>query len=373
MTTTYKRKLNLGSLDYAPDVQIRIRPSGITFEMDCHIGASPLRLPIDLSIFDMNDMAHGLQARLEDVREVFEDEASDEDERDEVLRALAEKGRAAFLRVFGSKGLNERLTKTLLTQKALIVQFTSEEFSIPWDLLYLRDLAQPVLLKCFLGLRHIVSRIVVLNDGSDMPADHLIKAKTPAMGVLSNLDLDLLVKRELPFFRQQATDNIITLHHLDKELDPGDKNEFKHLRRFLNRRYHILHFACHADYVQGLGPKFVITRNFDVSLDDLICYECNVQGNPVVFLNACRSSDVEPTYFNSLARHFLGKGARALIATECTVPDGFAGRLLGIGLLAVLKMHTPRRVCVRGKASVPKQGQPVGFGLFVLWTAQRLH
>ena len=358
--TIYSGSLNLGSLDYSADVQARIRPNQMKFEMDCHVGAYPFRSLIPLSVFDLNHLAHGLQAGLEALREVFDDDASSGDEREQALLNLALKGRAAFLLIFGSGGLNDRLTKTLLTEKVLIFQVTSEEFSIPWDALYLRDPAQPISCDWFLGMRHIVSRIVVLPDGSDIPVDHLIKAKRPAMGLLSNMELDVLMEREMPFFKKQAKEKIITLNHLEKELDASDRKQFIHLRRFLNRRYDILHFACHADFVQGVGPKFVITRDFDVSLEDLISYECKVQGNPVVFLNACRTSDVEPIYFCGLAKHFMGKGARALIATECEIPDGFAAEFSEFVYSQFLK-HKPLGECVfAAKRHFLKRGNPIG-------------
>jgi len=220
--------------------------------------------------------------------------------------------------------LLQKIEKAFLLPDSFIVQISSEEFSIPWDALYCRDLSQPCSFDYFLGFRHIVSRMIVFStDGRDLPPDHRIRTNRPVLGLLTNTELDALIKVELPFFEERKQNHQIMLRHLDRELNPTDGSEMQHLRRFLNRRYHILHFACHADYAEG-GPHFVITRQFEVSLKKLEAYECHVQGNPVVFLNACRTSQVNPTYFRSLARHFLSSGARALIATECEVPDSFA-------------------------------------------------
>lgn len=324
MSLTNRRRLKLKDADYSPDIQLRIRSKHPYFEADCQLGAYPFRFPIELSTDDMKDICHGLQAKLDALRLAFEDDGANKSERANALQSLAEEGHGALVKIFAPKGFRTKLEETLLETEQLVLQITSEEFSIPWDALYLRDPAKPPSFLYFWGMRHIVSRIIVLDPGDDTPPDHLIRARMPVLGLLTNKELDSLVEKEIPFFQARNEAKQIALRHLDKELDPENRRHFQHVKHFLNKRYHILHFACHADFVQGEGPKVVITREFDVSLKNLISYECNVQGNPVIFLNACRTSQMEPTYFSSLARHFFKSGARGLIATECEVPDDFA-------------------------------------------------
>lgn len=325
MTVATIRRLDLTDADYSPDVQIRIRAADPVYEAFCQIGQYPFEFKINLTKDDMKNICHGLQARLEDLRIAFDEGETDTAAQKHALNSLAEEGRNALLRIFAPEKVRQRIESAFLSSDRLIVQFTSEAFSIPWDALYCRDLSLPRSFEYFLGMRHIVSRILVIStNGDDLPPGHLIRTDLPVLGLLSNKELDSLIKIELPFFEGRAQLNQIVLKHLDKELDPDKDGDIQHVRRFLNKRHDILHFACHADYEENSGPLFVITREFGVTLKKLVANKCHVQGNPVIFLNACRTSEVEPTYFSGLARHFLGSGARGLIATECEVPDTFA-------------------------------------------------
>jgi len=321
--TARVRKLDLHEADYSPYIQLRIRASDAFYEADCQIGMYPFRFQIQLRQDDMSRICQGLQTKLGGLGAAYQN-GTDIPKQQSALRALAEEGYGALRKIFAPARVLQKIQEALLLPDRFIMQITSEDFSIPWDALYCRGLNQPCSFDYFLGFRHIVSRMIVVSkDAHDLPPGHRIRTNVPVLGLLTNKELDALIKVELPFFEKRKQDHQIVFHHLDKELDPKDARDIQHLRRFLNRRHDILHFACHADYAED-GPHFVITRKFKVNLNQLVAYECHVQGNPVVFLNACRTSDMEPTYFCGLARHFLGSGARALIATECEVPDSFA-------------------------------------------------
>jgi hypothetical protein len=322
MTIFRTDRLRLDAVDYTPDIQIRIRTRDSYFEADCQIGPYLYNPSIKLGIEDVKKISLSLQTKMNDLRLAFEDD-QDQEAHALALKQLAEEGHYAFTEIF-KEAVQKRLAQTLIKGKALVVQITSEEFSIPWDALYFQDLDKPLSFEYFLGMRHVVSRMVILQPGSDELPDHLIDIKTPVLGLLTNKELDYLVTHEIPFFQKQQESNLIKLRHLDQELDSESDGHFIRVKRFLNRRYHILHLACHAENGGAEGPKFVITKDFDVSLKSLKNYKCNVQGHPVIFLNACRTSETDPGYFCTLARHFLNDGARALIATECEVPDRFA-------------------------------------------------
>jgi len=60
----------------------------------------------------------------------------------------------------------------------------------------------------------------------------------------------------------------------------------------------------------------------DLSLDA----PTNIQlaGNPLVFINACESGKMSPTFYDGFVPYFMAKGARGVVGTECETPAMFA-------------------------------------------------
>jgi hypothetical protein len=317
--------LRLSDIDYSPDVQIRIRPAGTTFLADCFVGQDVTTVPIDLTLDDAAALAKGIQCAIDDAKDSFVD-TGDVAALKEELHDLAEAGYAAFQNIFRpqlSAQFLSLLRKREQEREKLLIQITAKEFSVPWDLIYPKPLSAKLSYKEFWGMRHIVFRNVEPNIRDGAAPGHVIPTSRPIVGLLTDLGLPAVEDYELPFFQQEQRDERIRLYHLKRELDAGRwHEEFAAVRRFLNRSYHILHLACHADCDGDGQCTFTITRNFEVGLKRLEAYNCWVQGNPVVFLNACRTSNLAPKHLLNFARYFLESGARGVIATECKVPDG---------------------------------------------------
>ena len=49
MKQAARSHLRLSEIDYSPDVQVRIRPSGTTFVADCFVGQDFTSVPIELT------------------------------------------------------------------------------------------------------------------------------------------------------------------------------------------------------------------------------------------------------------------------------------------------------------------------------------
>jgi CHAT domain-containing protein len=98
------------------------------------------------------------------------------------------------------------------------------------------------------------------------------------------------------------------------------------LEEFSNRRRHILHLACHAEYKEGTPSESYIriSDGFYVSIKELRELEIQLQGYPLVILNACDTSASEPFSTAQFARLFLTFGARGVLASETVLPDSFA-------------------------------------------------
>ena len=90
---------------------------------------------------------------------------------------------------------------------------------------------------------------------------------------------------------------------------------------------------CHAESVQldnpaGPGASYVkLTDGTPVTLDDLnrnAPTRIRLRGDPLVFVNACESARMSPTFYNGFVPYFMAKGARGVIGTECSIPSIFA-------------------------------------------------
>ena len=94
----------------------------------------------------------------------------------------------------------------------------------------------------------------------------------------------------------------------------------------------ILYLFCHA-VSTGLtdpggpgGSKLELTDQL-ISLNDLKLgapSSVRLAGKPLVFINACESAEMSPTFYDGFAPYFMDKGARGVIGTECKTPALFA-------------------------------------------------
>jgi CHAT domain len=100
----------------------------------------------------------------------------------------------------------------------------------------------------------------------------------------------------------------------------------------------IHHFACHCDTRAGSSNNYSIElsggdgRSYGISLLDLEAGVGHLIGTnptvkaslPLVFMNACGSSEIDPDRFGSFPKLFLSWRNRGFIGTETRVPDEFA-------------------------------------------------
>lgn len=325
MKSAARSQLRLSDIDYSPDVQIRIRPVGTTFVADCFVRQDFTSVPIELTLDDAGALAKSIHDAIDKAKDSFADTGDPVALRAK-LHDLAEAGYTAFSNIFkpqSSAQFLKLLGKLEEKRKSLLIQITAKEFSVPWDLIYPRPLDAKPSYEQFWGMRHMVSRNVEPDYRDGAAPGHVISTDRPSIGLLTDLSIDAVEDYELPFFQRNQRAERIRLHHLKKELDENRwLEEFTAVRRFLNRSYDILHMACHADCSGDGVCTFTITRNFKVGLNRLAAHNCWVQGNPMVFLNACRTSNFAPKHLLTFARYFLEGGARGVIATECKVPDG---------------------------------------------------
>jgi hypothetical protein len=102
----------------------------------------------------------------------------------------------------------------------------------------------------------------------------------------------------------------------------------------------VLHFACHCDasadhpenYKIELTRMGMWAREYSVTLGELEdnLGELSLKGStdrkrqPLIFLNACGSANLNPSRFGSFPQFFLDQGYLGFLGTEIAMPDDFA-------------------------------------------------
>ena len=142
--------------NFPVQVQISIFPSGS--EHIAYISTDMgmfHRFRIGLKQHDIEELNSGLQQAIEQVAGSFEEQGT----YNEALSRLAHKGNFAFKRIFAEGIPRETVCKALKT--GATIQIPSEDFFVPWELLYDGPLGAQVDASCFWGMRHIVSRALI--------------------------------------------------------------------------------------------------------------------------------------------------------------------------------------------------------------------
>src|SRR6185437_2589085 len=94
-----------------------------------------------------------------------------------------------------------------------------------------------------------------------------------------------------------------------------------------------LHFACHSTYDPVYGSSIRL-GNAPFTPTDIATAAINkvlARSSPTVFINACRSAGLSPTYnrLDGWATKFLEAGAAAFIGSLWAVSDGAAREFAG--------------------------------------------
>lgn len=317
--------------DYDVDISLRIRRRGARYWADLLIDGELQRVPLGISPHDLEAYNQQLQEVMQSIAKKYD--GADENELTraearELLESLATTGNYVFRRVFSHHGTRALLQHLLTSQQGLVIQVASEDFFLPWELLYPGSLNESsVTYQQFLGMNHIISRAIVQDDrpGAFVPPEIPFDRK-PTLALLSDKQLPSVEQHDIPYFRRLRAEGKIRLLELD-DLNPENRQEgLGKLRDFLGVDLDLVHFSCHAKYNAEWPDRSEIwlSDDFGVRLIDMEVYEIAISGNPLVILNACETGNLNPLYTSNFAASFLRSGARGVVATECVVPDNFA-------------------------------------------------
>lgn len=256
------------------------------------------------------------------------------------LQNLAEWGQTAYQEFFGAEKPNRVLAGRLAPNAA--PTFVSEIAPFPWEVLYEGNGSdyQEGNPEKFWGFRYTPARI--LNPEKDL-TDYVAE-QSPQSDMLFCLHHKLLCshQQERPeierLVRVTSHDRFSLLGSTcdfarNQEIWAGDTL----LEYLYKARHNMLHFACHCRQSRRGDDSLLVSFIQDEAIEDtaqlieLETYKFSLRGGqfvyqPLVFLNACQSAggadDLRRTF--NLPKVFDKRGAAAVIATACPVPDLFA-------------------------------------------------
>jgi hypothetical protein len=348
--------------DYPVDILIHVYREEARYGMDIQAVGQMQRLPIEMSPQDLLALNKQLQEAVQDTVDENVEGEEPTAELEERLRPLAEVGNYAFKRVFSHHDARAAIQELLALSQRLSIQIASEDFFLPWELVYPISLDEPLSYQRFWGMNYIISRVIIQEARPGAFVLPLIPVvRHPKLGLLTYDGLPSVVEKEIPFFEKLDGDGKITLFKL-RPLDPERKQEeLREFKGFWENALNLAHFACHAFY-EDESPnlsRILLSDEFPITLMDMEVYGISTNGHPLIIMNACETGNLNPLYTSYFAADFLKRGARGVVATECAVPDAFAadfaqqlythllaGEQLGESLLATRryfleKYHNP--------------------------------
>lgn len=255
------------------------------------------------------------------------------------LQRLAREGFRLYQRIFYGPAadsqanlLGDRL-REMAQQERLEIQIFSQQFMLPWGILYMADEfdAGDINPEMFLGLRHIIEHIPL--QPSMQVTDTAIDSR-PGLTVSLNVNTGIDQQMGVPLIADQRRywDQVGQsggAHVIVRET--GD--EVRQALADISTSDQILYFYCHAvsrSLAEGGGPDtstLVLSGDQRLTLEDLHLFASTrkiLPGAPLVFINACESAELSPLFCDGFVPYFMAKGARGVIGTECETPALFA-------------------------------------------------
>ena len=198
---------------YQVDVQISIWRRGDRYTAYIQSeGGNPYQVPIDLTPQEVQALNSDLQQAVSKGMLI--------DATDTCLRELAEKGNAAYKQLFKDEAARRTMQSALkLASKGGVIQITSDDFALPWDLLYDHDVTSPLSFERFWGMRYIVSRVRVVRSRPTDFAPPTISTSRPKLGLLDRRQVGAVANKEMPFFsglHGQGRIRLLKLRPLDQ-------------------------------------------------------------------------------------------------------------------------------------------------------------
>ena len=285
-----------------------------------------------------------VQHRDETGRRVFQEEL-DIPERDQrlALAELAQTGASLFRQLFFGPGsardsqhVGQFLRQTLSADgPPMTLQIVGDGAPVPWGLVYLGPTrtGAPLNWNAFLGLRHVIEHLPLQNELAVHASTIASDAPRLALAVFMNKSIDAqmndrFVARQKQFFESLADER----HRLQLQFGRNE-DELTQTMTADDSTAQIVYIFCHASSA-GLadaggaeaaalyldGDVAITLRKLKQQSDDMGL----LGGKPLVFINACESAQLSPTFYDGFVPFLMSRGARGVIGTECRTPARFA-------------------------------------------------
>jgi len=221
------------------------------------------------------------------------------------------------------------LLRLLSRQQPMNIEIVTERFVFPWALLYDRDLSKPEQVNTdgFWGFRHIIQHLPEFYGTALVPiASEITVEDAFTVGFFSEQSLES--ESGLPLVQQQR-DALETLPGIELHPYPARQDLYDLLSN-PDAPEHFLYFFCRAEsYFPGDQTRSkIVLSDGDIRLDDLVSKVpaslLPLKQSPLVFLNACQSTQLNPYLYNGLVPYLMSRGIRGVVGTESEVPAPFA-------------------------------------------------
>ncbi|MBK8430742.1 MAG: CHAT domain-containing protein [Chloroflexi bacterium] len=221
--------------------------------------------------------------------------------------------------------------KKLARKETLNIQIFSQEFTLPWGLLYIGDDPDNPEPEHFLGLKHVIEHIPL--QPQMQVTDRAINT-TKGIQVALNVNKDIDDQMGQPIIQRQI-DEWQKLSQGNSNIRVEVRSDAVDVMTALNDGEavdQILYFYCHAesynlDEMDKGGAdmsRLIMTGHEDLTLRRMSRNRTSLAGQPLVFINACESAELSPEFYDGFVPYFVSKGARGVIGTECETPALFA-------------------------------------------------
>jgi hypothetical protein len=216
----------------------------------------------------------------------------------------------------------------------LKLQIVAESTPVPWGLLYVGDVSPGASLDWsnFIGMRHIVEQIPLQNTLT--VSDSVIFSNRPRLSVSTNVNTGIDKLMRATFVADQTTfwANAVKSRKPMQVTSRQTSGEVVDALRSKFTDDQIVYFYCHAKAAGltdpgGADGSCLVFDDAEVTLGDLKLdapVDVLLPGNPLVFINACESAEMSPSFYDGFVPYFMAKGARGVIGTECKTPAIFA-------------------------------------------------
>jgi hypothetical protein len=330
------------------DVSLTILNTGAAFQLVLISPGVAATATLPIKLPELKDIINQARDQLlavvnyqEDNRFFYQQAIQIPAEIDEFTRQqLAEAGFRLYQRIFFGPSADEqtknlgRKLRTLAQEKKLKIQIFSQDFVLPWGLLYMADRFDPndINPELFLGLKHIIEHIP-LQQSLKVTDNRVDGSHGLAVSLNVNTDIDTdtgypLIGSQLEYWEKLKSDGTQVFPVTHKT-----KGEVTQALSDSTSQDQVLYFYCHGiskdvDDKGGVTKSMlVLSGKGKLTVDDLNLQaptDDQLPNAPLVFINACESAQLSPLVYDGFVPYFMAKGARGVIGTEVETPALFA-------------------------------------------------